>query len=238
MRIALIGYGRMGKEIEKIAVSRGHEIGLTIDLDNQNDLTVENLKKCDVAIEFTIPASAVNNYKLCFEAGIPVVSGTTGWLDKKDEVYSKCAETDGTFFYGSNFSVGVNLFFELNKKLAELMAPRSEYGVEMTEVHHTKKLDAPSGTAISLAEDIIENLPAKDGWVNDKTPADNEMNIKSERVGQVPGIHTVKYESEIDFIEITHSAKSRTGFASGAVLAAEYCLDNKGILTMKDLLKL
>ena len=238
MRIALIGYGRMGKEIEKIAVSRGHEIGLTIDLDNQNDLTVENLKKCDVAIEFTIPASAVNNYKLCFEAGIPVVSGTTGWLDKKEEVYSKCAETDGTFFYGSNFSVGVNLFFELNKKLAELMAPRAEYSVEMTEVHHTKKLDAPSGTAISLAEDIIENLPAKDAWVNDETPAANEMNIKSERVGQVPGIHTVKYESEIDFIEITHSAKSRTGFASGAVLAAEYCLDNKGILTMKDLLKL
>ncbi len=238
MRIALIGYGRMGKEIEKIALSRGHEIGLTIDLNNQDDLTIENLQKCDVAIEFTIPASAVNNYKLCFEAGIPVVSGTTGWLDKKEEVYGACAEKNGTFFYGSNFSVGVNLFFELNKKLAELMSPRGEYGVEMTEVHHTKKLDAPSGTAISLAEDIIENLPAKDGWVNDETPADNEMNIKSERVGLVPGIHTVKYESEIDFIEITHSAKSRTGFAFGAVLAAEYCLENKGILTMKDLLKL
>ena len=238
MRIALIGYGRMGKEIEKIALSRGHEIGLTIDLDNQDDLTTENLKKCDVAIEFTIPASAVNNYKLCFEAGIPVVSGTTGWLDKKDEIYNACNEQNGTFFYGSNFSVGVNLFFELNKKLAELMAPRSEYGVEMTEVHHIKKLDAPSGTAISLAEDIIENLPTKDAWVNDKTPAENEMNIKSERVGLVPGIHTVKYESEIDFIEITHSAKSRTGFAFGAVLAAEYCLENKGILTMKDLLKL
>ena len=238
MRIALIGYGRMGKEIEKIALSRGHEIGLTIDLDNQDDLTTENLQKCDVAIEFTIPASAVNNYKLCFEAGIPVVSGTTGWLDKKDDVYNACNEKNGTFFYGSNFSVGVNLFFELNKKLAELMAPRSEYDVEMTEVHHTQKLDAPSGTAISLAEDIIESLPTIDSWVNDKSPANNEMNIKSERVGQVPGIHTVKYESEIDFIEITHSAKSRTGFAFGAVLAAEYCLENKGILTMKDLLKL
>ncbi|HYQ58411.1 MAG TPA: 4-hydroxy-tetrahydrodipicolinate reductase [Draconibacterium sp.] len=238
MRIALIGYGRMGKEIEKIALSRGHEIGLTIDIDNQNDLTIENLKKCDVAIEFTIPASAVNNYKLCFEAGIPVVSGTTGWLDKKEEVYNTCAEKDGTFFYGSNFSVGVNLFFELNKKLAELMAPRSEYIVEMTEVHHTKKLDAPSGTAISLAEDIIDSVPDINAWVNDLSPAKNEINIKSERVGQVPGIHTIKYESDIDFIEITHSAKSRTGFASGAVLAAEYCLENKGILTMKDLLKL
>ncbi|MCY1722490.1 4-hydroxy-tetrahydrodipicolinate reductase [Prolixibacteraceae bacterium Z1-6] len=238
MKIALIGYGRMGKEIEKIAVSRGHEIGLIIDINNQDDLTVENLKKCDVAIEFTIPASAVNNYSICFEAGVPVVSGTTGWLDKKDEVYQKCADSDGTFFYGSNFSVGVNLFFELNRKLAELMAPRSEYDVEMTEVHHTQKLDAPSGTAISLADDILEKLPEKNAWVNDQTPAKNEMNIKSERVGMVPGIHTVKYESEIDFIEITHSAKNRVGFAFGAVLAAEYCLNNKGILTMKDLLKI
>ncbi len=239
MKIALIGYGKMGKEIEKIALSRGHKIGLKIDITNQDDLTVENLQKCDVAIEFTIPASAVSNYNLCFEAGIPVVSGTTGWLDKKDEVYKKCSDTNGTFFYGSNFSVGVNLFFELNKKLAELMAPRAEYGVEMTEVHHTQKLDAPSGTAISLADDILEKLPYKNSWVNDHlNPATNEMNIKSERVGQVPGIHTIKYESDVDFIEITHSAKSRQGFAFGAVLAAEYSIGNKGILTMKDLLKL
>ncbi len=238
MKIALIGYGRMGKEIEKIAVFRGHEIGLKIDITNPEDLNVENLQKCDVAIEFTIPASAINNYSVCFDAGIPVVSGTTGWLDNKEQVYKKCADTNGTFFYGSNFSVGVNLFFELNKKLAELMAPRSEYNVEMTEVHHTQKLDAPSGTAISLADDILEQLPTKDVWVNDQTPASNELNIKSERVGQVPGIHTIKYESEIDFIEITHSAKSREGFAFGAVLAAEYCQNNKGILTMKDLLKI
>jgi 4-hydroxy-tetrahydrodipicolinate reductase len=238
MKIALIGYGRMGKEIEKIAVSRGHEVDLKIDITNQDDLTVENLQKCDVAIEFTIPNSAINNYYLCFEAGVPVVSGTTGWLDKKDEVYKKCADTNGTFFYGSNFSVGVNLFFELNKKLAELMSPRSEYDVEMTEVHHTQKLDAPSGTAISLAEDILEILPNKNTWVNDQVPTETEMNIKSERIGQVPGIHTIKYESAIDYIEITHSAKSREGFAFGAVLAAEYCLNNKGILTMKDLLKL
>jgi 4-hydroxy-tetrahydrodipicolinate reductase len=238
MKVALLGYGRMGKEIEKIALSRGHEISLIIDVDNPHDLSIENLKKCDVAIEFTIPDSAVKNYFTCFKAGIPVVSGTTGWLDKKEEVYDMCKNTKGTFFYGSNFSVGVNLFFELNKKLAELMAPRSEYNVEMKEVHHTKKLDAPSGTAISLAEDILEILPQKEAWVNDKIPTEQEINIKSERIGQVPGIHTIKYESNIDFIEITHSAKSREGFAFGAVIAAEYCLENKGILTMKDLLKI
>ncbi len=238
MNIALIGYGKMGKEIEKIAISRSHEIRLKIDIDNPNDLTLANLKNCDVAIEFTIPGSAVKNYKLCFEAGIPVVSGTTGWLGKKEEVYNACKELNGTFFYGSNFSVGVNLFFELNKKLAGIMASHPEYDVEMTEVHHTKKLDAPSGTAISLAGDILEKLPRKQKWVNDQVPAENEINIKSERVGQVPGIHSVKYESEVDFIEITHSAKSRKGFAIGAVLAAEFCLENKGILTMKDLLKI
>ena len=238
MKIALIGYGKMGKEIEKIAVSRGHEVNLIIDINNAEDLTVENLRKSDVAIEFTIPGSAVKNYYTCFEAGIPVVSGTTGWLSKKEEVHKKCAETNGTFFYGSNFSVGVNLFFELNKKLAELMAQRPEYNVEMTEVHHTQKLDAPSGTAISLAEDIIEILPAKKNWVNDKKPAEDEMNIHSERRGEVPGIHTIKYDSDVDFIEITHSAKSRKGFALGAVLAAEFCMDHKGILSMKDLLNI
>jgi len=238
MKIALIGYGRMGKEIESIALDRGHEIGLKIDIDNQDQLTIENLQKCDVAIEFTIPASATDNYKLCFDAGIPVVSGTTGWLDRKDEVYEKCKASNGTFFYGSNFSVGVNLFFELNRRLAELMAAREEYDVEMTEVHHTQKLDAPSGTAISLAEDIIKKLPRKQKWINDQNPAAGELNIKSEREGQVPGIHTVIYESGVDYIEITHSAKSRKGFALGAVLAAEYCRDHKGILTMKDLLKI
>ena len=238
MKIALIGYGRMGKEIEKIALSRGHEISLIIDINNPEDLSIGNLKKCDVAIEFTIPTTAVNNYFKCFEAGIPVVSGTTGWLERKSEVHSKCMENSGTFFYASNFSVGVNLFFELNKKLAELMAPRDEYQVEMTEVHHTQKLDAPSGTAISLAEDIIEKLPRINSWVNDQSPKNSEINIKSERVGIVPGIHTIKYESEVDFIEITHSAKNRVGFAFGAVLAAEYCLNNSGILSMKDLLNI
>ncbi|MCK5731230.1 MAG: 4-hydroxy-tetrahydrodipicolinate reductase [Draconibacterium sp.] len=238
MKIALIGYGKMGKEIEKIAISRGHEISLKIDINNPEDLTIINLQKSDVAIEFTIPGSAIKNYNICFEAGIPVVSGTTGWLDKKDEVYNKCNNNNGTFFYASNFSVGVNLFFELNKKLADLMAPRTEYNVEMNEVHHTQKLDAPSGTAISLADDIITKLPGKQSWVNDEEPANYNINIKSERIGKVPGIHTIKYESDVDFIEITHSAKSREGFAFGAVLAAEYCLDNKGILSMKDLLKI
>ena len=238
MNIALIGYGKIGKEIEKIAVSRGHQIKLIIDVNNPADLIVENLRKCDVAIEFTIPHSAVTNYNICFEAGIPVVSGTTGWLDKKEEVIKKCNGTNGTFFYASNFSLGVNLFFELNKKLTELMATRNEYNVELTEVHHIHKLDAPSGTAISLAEDIVEILPGKTSWVNDKTPAENELNIKSERRGEVPGIHTIKYESEVDFIEITHSSKSRTGLALGAVLAAEYCMGKKGVLTMKDLLNI
>ncbi len=238
MNLALIGYGKMGKEIEKIAVSRGHRIQLIIDIDNPHDLTVGNLSKCDVAIEFTVPHSAVKNYNICFEAGIPVVSGTTGWLDKKPEVLDKCKEMNGTFFYGSNFSIGVNLFFEINRKLAELMATHNEYQVEMTEVHHIHKLDAPSGTAISLAEDIIAKLPAKTGWVNDKIPAANELNIKSERRGEVPGIHTVRYESDTDFIEITHHTKSRKGLAFGAVLAAEYCLTHKGILTMKDLLNI
>jgi 4-hydroxy-tetrahydrodipicolinate reductase len=238
MKLALIGYGKMGKEIGKIAQSRGHEIGLIIDIDNPHELTIENLQKCDVAIEFTIPATAVDNYYKCFEAGIPVVSGTTGWLSRRDEVQTRCLETNGTFFYGSNFSVGVNLFFELNRKLAELMAPHPDYKPEITEVHHTQKLDAPSGTGLSLAEDIIGILPDIEKWVEKDPPAQNELLIRSERVGEVPGIHTIRYDSEIDFIEITHSAKSRKGFALGAVLAAEYSLDKKGILTMKDLLKI
>lgn len=238
MNIALIGYGKMGKEIEKIAVSRGHTVNLVIDLDNQEDLTTENLKKSDVAIEFTIPESATENYFKCFEAGIPVVSGTTGWLQKKEKVYEKCKETKGTFFYGSNFSVGVNLFFELNRKLAELMATRNEYNVEMSETHHTQKLDAPSGTAITLAEGIVENIPHIKKWVNDKAAAKDEVNIHSIRRGEVPGIHTIRYESDVDSIEITHDAKTRKGFAFGAVLAAEYCKDHKGILTMKDLLNI
>jgi len=238
MKIALIGYGKMGKEIEKIALDRGHKIVLKIDITNPEDLNIENLKKADVAIEFTIPASATANYKLCFEAGIPVVSGTTGWLEKQAEVHQLCKDLNGTFFYSSNYSLGVNIFFALNKKLAELMANHPEYSVEMKEIHHTQKLDAPSGTAITLAEGIIENMPAKKSWVNHTTGVAGEIGIISEREGQIPGTHIINYDSEVDYIEITHCAKNRKGLAFGAVLAAEYSFGKKGILTMNNLLNL
>ena len=238
MNLALIGYGNMGREIEKIAVSRGHQIGLIADIDNQNDLTAEKLKECDAAIEFTFPGSAVDNYFLCFEAGIPVVSGTTGWTDRMEEVHSRCIETNGTFFYSSNFSIGVNLFFELNRQLAKLMASHTEYKPELTEVHHIHKLDAPSGTAISLANDLTEILPSLSGWSDADAATENQLPVKSERRGEVPGIHTIKYDSETDYIEITHSARSRRGFALGAVLAAEFSIGKKGILSMKDMLKI
>ena len=238
MKIALIGYGKMGKEIEKIALDRGHEIVLKIDITNPDDLNLANLQKADVAIEFTTPASATANYKLCFEAGIPVVSGTTGWLEKQAEVHQLCKDLNGTFFYTSNFSLGVNIFFALNKRLAELMANHPEYSVEMKEIHHTQKLDAPSGTAITLAEGIIGNIPSKKSWVNHATGLADEIGIISEREGQVPGTHIINYDSEVDYIEITHCAKSRKGLAFGAVLAAEYSFGQKGILSMNDLLNL
>jgi 4-hydroxy-tetrahydrodipicolinate reductase len=238
MKLALIGYGKMGKEIEKIALDRGHEIVLKIDITNPEDLTIANLRKADVAIEFTIPGSAVANYQICFEAGVPVVSGTTGWLDQRSIVYDQCKKLNGTFFYASNFSLGVNIFFVLNQKLAELMANHNDYKVEMTEIHHTQKLDAPSGTAITLAEAILEELPGKEIWVNQASNNTNELGIISLREGQVPGTHTIKYESEVDYIEITHLAKNRKGLAFGAVLAAEYSNGKKGILSMNDLLNL
>ncbi|MGD9930369.1 MAG: 4-hydroxy-tetrahydrodipicolinate reductase [Mangrovibacterium sp.] len=238
MKIALIGYGKMGKTIEQIALDRGHEIVLTIDITNQHDLTVENLRKADVAIEFTIPTSATANYRLCFEAGIPVVSGTTGWLDRKTEVLDEMNKHNGTFFYASNFSLGVNLFFALNKKLAALMSNRPEYDISMEEVHHTQKLDAPSGTAITLAEELFENHPGKKSWTLDKPTSPEQMQITAIREGQIPGIHRIKYESEVDHILIEHSAKSRQGFALGAVLAAEFSFGKKGMLTMNDLLNL
>ncbi len=237
MNIALIGHGRMGQLIEQIAIERGNTIGLIIDENNPEDLNNEKLKDIDVAIEFTIPAIAISNYKKCFDAGVPVVSGTTGWLDKWDEVINYCNEKNAAFFYASNFSLGVNLFFELNERLAQLMQPFDQYKAEMTEVHHTKKLDAPSGTAITLAEGVLEAYPELNGWVNETTNAKDQLGIESIREGDVPGIHTIKYDSDVDYIEITHSAKSRKGFALGAVLAAEYSAGKKGLLTMKDLLK-
>jgi 4-hydroxy-tetrahydrodipicolinate reductase len=238
MKIALIGYGKMGKEIEKIALDRGHEVVLKIDVTNPEDLTLQNLQKADVAIEFTIPTSAVANYKLCFEAGVPVVSGTTGWLDRQAEVHENCKKMNGTFFYTSNYSLGVNIFFALNKKLASLMAGHPEYFVEMTEIHHIHKLDAPSGTAITLAEGIMENIPAKTNWVNEHTDKKELLGIISERIDEVPGTHTIKYDSEVDYLEITHCSKSRKGLALGAVLAAEFSHDKKGILNMNDLLNI
>jgi 4-hydroxy-tetrahydrodipicolinate reductase len=236
MKIALIGYGKMGKTIERIALNRGHEVLLKIDLDNQNELTTDNLKKTDVAIEFTVPASAMANYRLCFQAGVPVVSGTTGWLSRKDDVLKEMTQYNGTFFYASNFSLGVNLFFALNKKLAALMANRPEYQVSMEEVHHTQKLDAPSGTAITLAEDLIGTLPGINSWTLENPPHPDQLKIDAIREGQVPGIHRIRYESEVDHILIEHSAKSREGFAVGAVLAAEFCPGKKGLLNMNDLL--
>jgi 4-hydroxy-tetrahydrodipicolinate reductase len=238
MKIALIGYGKMGKTIEAIAKERGHEVVLAIDIDNQNELTVENLQKADVAIEFTIPASATDNYNLCFAAGVPVVSGTTGWLGKKAEVVAAMKKHDGTFFYASNFSLGANIFFALNKKLAELMKTRPEYDISMEEVHHTQKLDAPSGTAMTLAEDLFDIHPGKSSWTLDRPSAEHEMQIKAIREDEVPGIHRIKYESEIDHIQIEHSAKNRKGLAMGAVLAAEFSIGKKGLINMNDLLNL
>lgn len=228
----------MGKEIEKIALDRGHEIVLKIDITNPEELTIANLQKADVAIEFTIPALATSNYMLCFEAGIPVISGTTGWLENLPEVQQQCEAMNGTFFYASNFSLGVNIFFALNKKLAELMASHSEYAIELKEIHHIQKLDAPSGTAITLAEGIMEKIPEKKSWVNHTTEASDILGIISEREGQVPGTHIIKYDSEVDYIEITHLTKSRKGLALGAVLAAEFSFGKKGILSMNDLLNI
>ncbi len=226
----------MGKEIEKIALEKGHEIIYKFDVSNKDDFTVENLKKSDVAIEFTQPDSAYENYMKCFEANIPVVSGTTGWLDKLPDIKFQCKNNNKTFFYASNFSLGVNLFFKLNKSLANLMNKVEAYDVSISETHHTEKKDAPSGTAISLAEDLISNFNNKKTWVKENAVSDTELAIRSIREDKVPGIHTIKYESAVDYIKITHSAKSRKGFALGAVLAAEFTRNNKGFLTMDDLL--
>ncbi len=237
MKIALLGYGKMGKEIEKIAVSRGHEIVLKVNVDNAKDLTIDNLKKADAAIEFSTPETAYSNIQKCFEANVPVVVGTTGWLHKIEEVKNSATNEGKGFFYASNFSIGVNVFFEINKKLAQLMAPYKEYSIEMEEIHHTQKLDAPSGTAITLAEGIIQNNTRKNKWVNDKTTTDNELEIISKRIENIPGTHTVVYNSSIDEIYIRHTAHNRQGFALGAVVAAEFMKGKSGYYGMNDLLK-
>lgn len=236
MNIALIGYGKMGKAIEEIALQRGHTVPLKIDIANAADFTKENLSKCDVAIEFTSPHSAVENILKCFDAGIPVVSGSTGWLEKWDDVKKACEVKGGSFLYASNYSVGVNIFFEVNKRLAALMSQHTEYDVSMVEIHHTQKKDAPSGTAITLAEQILENIDRKSKWVNEPSGKKDDLNIISERIDPAPGTHKIKYASAIDDIEIIHTAHSRSGFATGAVLAAEFLQNKKGIFSMKDVL--
>ena len=236
MKIALIGYGKMGHAIEQIAFQRGHEIVSVIDVNNQEDFTSDAFKSADVAIEFSMPAVAMDNYRRAFAAGVPVVSGTTGWLEHLPEIKEAC-KAGQTFFYASNFSLGVNIFFALNKYLAKIMNDFPAYDVRMVETHHVHKLDAPSGTAITLAEGLIDNIERKNKWVEGKEPAEDEIGICSVREGEVPGIHTVIYESDVDTISITHDAKSRMGFALGAVIAAEFTCGKKGFLTMQDMLK-
>lgn len=232
MKIALLGYGKMGKEIEKIALERGHEIVLR----KTEDSDFSGLENADVAIDFSIPDAAVENISTCFNHNIPVISGTTGWLENYGKMVELCREKNGAFLYGSNFSVGVNLFFELNSYLARLMSRINEYQVSMEEIHHTQKLDAPSGTAISLAEGIFKETQYKE-WTMEKAGQD-QIHIEAKRIADVPGTHSVYYRSSVDEIEIKHTAFSRQGFALGAVVAAEWIQNKKGIFSMKDVLNL
>lgn len=230
MKIALLGYGKMGKVIEKIALERGHEIVLK----KGSDTTFEGLEYADVAIDFSVPTSAVCNILACFDTNIPVISGTTGWLENYNEVVSACNQKNGSFIYGSNCSIGVNVFFELNNYLAKMMTNLKQYNVSMEEIHHTQKLDAPSGTAITLANDIIKNTDYKN-WTMENA-SENEIKINVKRIENVPGTHTINYESQVDTIEINHTAHTREGFALGAVIGAEWLIGKKGIFTMKDVL--
>ena len=232
MKIALLGYGKMGQTIERIALERGHEIVLKKDEYN----TYEGLSNADVAIDFSIPMVAVSNISSCFHANVPVISGTTGWLEHYDEMVALCTAKNGAFISSSNFSLGVNLFFELNEYLAKMMSKFDSYQVEMEEIHHTQKLDAPSGTAISLAKGVIENS-AYTKWTLDN-PKPNEIHIEAKRIENIPGTHTVTYNSVVDSIEIKHTAHNRDGFALGAVIAAEWIVGKQGVFTMKDVLEL
>jgi len=235
MKIALIGYGKMGKEIEKIALERGHEIVSIIDINNLQDFDSDAFKSAEVAIEFTQPQTAFNNYKKCFERNVPVVAGTTGWLEHLPEIKAACEKEGKTFFYASNYSLGVNVFFAVNKYLSRIMNQFPDYDVMMEEVHHIYKLDAPSGTAITLAEEILKNINRKNRWVEGKEAQSGELGIRSIREGEVPGIHEVIYESDVDIISIKHEAKNRKGLALGAVIAAEFTKGKKGFLTMNDI---
>ncbi len=241
MKIALLGYGKMGQIIERFALERGHEIVLKISIDNLQDFTVDNLAKADMAIDFSAPDAAVANIYKCFDAGVPVVVGTTGWYGKLQEIKNDCLNGGNSLIYGSNFSIGVNLFFHLNKVLAKLMNNYPAYEVQVEEIHHTQKLDAPSGTAMTIAEGIIEELDRKKEWLNEVvgTPIpevikNEQLLIESHRIENVPGTHTVVYSSEVDEIEIKHTAHSRAGFALGAVVAAEWLHHKQGFYNIAD----
>ena len=236
MKIALIGYGKMGHAIEEIAKQRGHTVVSIIDIDNQKDFDSQQFLSADVAIEFSQPQSAFANYLKCFERNIPVIAGTTGWLTHFEEIKNRCTKGNHTFFYASNYSIGVNIFFAINKYLSKIMNDFPSYNVRMEEIHHIHKLDSPSGTGITLAEHILENIDRKTQWKEGLEGTDEDLLIHSVREGEVPGIHEIIYESDVDTIRIKHSAKSRKGFAFGAVLAAEFIKGKKGFLSMNDML--
>lgn len=242
MKIALLGYGKMGRIIEQFALDRGHEIVLKIDENNIDERTVDNLQQADVAIDFSTPGSVLSNIKTCFDAGLPLVVGTTGWYDKIDEIKEECETSNNALLYASNFSVGVNIFFFVNEVLAKIMNRYPQYDVLVEEIHHTQKLDSPSGTAITIAEGILEGLDRKGTWVNelvgdgqDVIPKPEQLLIESHRIEDVPGTHTVVYSSEVDDIEFKHKAHGRAGFALGAVLAAEWLQNRKGFYSVKDM---
>ena len=236
MKVAILGFGKMGQIIEKIALERGHNILLKINQNNIDELSIENLKKADVVIDFSTPESAKTNIKLSIDANKPIVSGTTGWLNDFKEVEDYCIKNNGAFLYASNFSLGVNLFFELNKNLSKLMKKHQQYQINLTEIHHSEKLDAPSGTAISLAEQIISESNIKNKWTLNPKNLDEELKIDVQRTGNITGTHSVNYRSEIDSISIIHEAHSRNGFALGAVIAAEWIMNKKGVFSMHDVL--
>ncbi|WP_367864410.1 4-hydroxy-tetrahydrodipicolinate reductase [Pedobacter sp. WC2423] len=245
MNIALIGYGKMGQIIERFAIERGHEVVLKIGTDQLADLTVSNLRKADVAIDFSTPDAAINNIYTCFDANVPIVVGTTGWYGQLQEIKDECLRRNNTLLYGSNFSIGVNLFFHINEVLAKVMNNYPVYEVQVEEIHHTQKLDSPSGTAMTLAEGIIENMDRKSEWVNelDGNPAievlkQEQVLIASQRIENIPGTHTVIYSSEVDEIELKHTAHSRAGFALGAVVAAEWLQNKQGFYNISDIFNL
>ena len=233
MKIALFGYGKMGKEIEQIALQRGHEIVLKIKGTEEYDIS-----QADIAIDFSVPNAALSNIVSCFRNNVPVISGTTGWLDDFDKAIDVCKENNGSFIYASNFSIGVNIFFELNKQLAKMMNSQKEYSINVEEIHHTKKLDTPSGTAITLAEGIINNTSKRDWQLKETQVNAGTIPIEAKRILDVPGTHIISYESQIDSIEIKHTAHNRKGFALGAIIAAEWLNNKIGIYTMKDVLNI